>query len=182
MLGRNWGATRSERAAPLPCDGLVTYTSFQADRAIAISASPAIVFSWLCQLRAAPYSYDILDNFGRRSPRRRTPELEKLEIGQRFMALFTLQSFVDGEQITLRTKRVAVTYALRPLDGGTRLHARVHFEVPWFIGQIAASGDLVMMRKQLLTLKSLAEREAAYSCSRTTSNAIPEHDRQGGLR
>jgi hypothetical protein len=179
-LGRNWGATDSERAAPLPCDGHVSDTSFQADRAISISASPAIVFSWLCQLRAAPYSYDILDNFGRRSPRRRTPELEQLEIGQRFMALFTLQSFVDCEQITLRTKRVAVTYAVRPLDGGTRLHARVLFEVPRIMGQVAASGDLVMMRRQLLTLKSLAEREAAYSCSRNTSNVISGYDREGG--
>jgi hypothetical protein len=162
MLGRNWGATPSERSAPLPCDWLVSDASFQADRAISISASPAIVFAWLCQLRAAPYSYDILDNLGRRSPRQRTPELEDLKVGQRFMALFTLQSFVDGEQITLRTKRVAVTYAVRPLDGGARLHARVLFEVPWIIGQVAALGDLVMMRKQLLTLKSLAEREFLY--------------------
>jgi hypothetical protein len=180
MLGQNWGATNAERAAALPCDGLVTDTSFQADLAISISASPAIVFSWLCQLRAAPYSYDILDNFGRRSPRQRTRELENLEIGQRFMALFTLQSFVDREQVTLRTKRVAVTYAVRPLDGGTRLHARVLFEVPSVIGQVAASGDLVMMRKQLLTLNSLAERDAAYSCSRNMSNAISEYDREGG--
>jgi hypothetical protein len=180
MLGRNWGATPSERTAPLPCDGLVIDTSFQADRAISIHASPAIVFSWLCQLRAAPYSYDILDNFGRRSPRQRTRELEHLEIGQRFMALFTLQSFDDCEQITLRTKRVAVTYAVRPLEGGARLHARVLFEVPWLIGQIAASGDLVMMRKQLLTLKSLAEREAAHFFPRNTSNAISEYDREGG--
>jgi hypothetical protein len=182
MLGRNWGATRSERAAPLPCDGLVTYTSFQADRAIAISASPAIVFSWLCQLRAAPYSYDILDNFGRRSPRRRTPELEKLEIGQRFMALFTLQSFVDGEQLTLLTKQVAVTYAVRPLDGGARLHARVLFEVPWIIGHVAALGDLVMMRKQLLTLKSFAEREAVHSCAALYLQRHIGNDRQGGCR
>lgn len=181
MLGRNWGATPSERAAPLPCDGLVTDASFQADRAISIGASPAIVFSWLCQLRAAPYSYDILDNLGRRSPRQRARELEHLEIGQRFMALFTLQSFVDVEQITLRTKRVAVTYAVRPLDGGARLHARVLFEVPWVIGQIAAIGDLVMMRKQLLTLKSLAEREAAHFPSKT-SNAISEYDRERGRR
>jgi hypothetical protein len=179
-LGQNWGAAPSERTAPLGCDGLVTDASFQADRAISISASPAIVYSWLCQLRAAPYSYDILDNFGRRSPRKRTPELEHLEIGQRFMALFTLQSFVDCKQITLRTKRVAVTYAVRPLDGGARLHARVLFEVPWVIGQVAALGDLVMMRKQLLTLKSLAEREAAYSCPRNTSKAISKYDREGG--
>jgi hypothetical protein len=129
------------------------------------------VFWWLCQLRIAPYSYDILDNFGRRSPRQRTPELAQLKIGQRFMKVFTLQSFVDGEHITLRTKRVAVTYAVRPLAAGARLHARVLFEVPSFIGRIAALGDLVMMRKQLLTLKSLAEREAASTERHTQPKA-----------
>lgn len=160
MLGTNWGATPSERAAPLPCDALVTGSCTPADRAVTISAPPAIVFAWLCQLRVAPYSYDLLDNFGRRSPRRRTPELVNLTVGQRFMTVFTLQSFVDGEQITLRTTRVAVTYTVRPLETGARLHARVLFEVPRIIGRAVALGDLVMMRKQLLTLKSLAEREA----------------------
>jgi hypothetical protein len=163
MLGLNWGATPSERAAPLPCDALVDDARTQADRAISISAPPAIVFSWLCQLRIAPYSYDILDNFGRRSPRQRIPELARLETGQRFMTIFTLHSFIDCQQITLRTNRVAVTYAVRPLDIGARLHVRVLFEVPWFIGRAAAWGDLVMMRKQLLTLKALAEGEVANS-------------------
>jgi hypothetical protein len=163
MLGFNWGATPSERAATMPCDALVSDACTRADRAISISAPPAIVFWWLCQLRVAPYSYDILDNFGRRSPRQRTPELAQLKIGQRFMMVFTLQSVVDGEHITLRTKRVVVTYAVRPLAAGARLHARVLFGVPSFIGGVAALGDLVMMRKQLLTLKSLAEHEAAMT-------------------
>jgi hypothetical protein len=160
MLGLNWGATPSERAAPLPCDALVSDGCTQADRAISIGASPEVVFGWLCQLRVAPYSYDILDNFGRRSPRHRTPELAHLTVGQRFMAIFSLQSFIDGEHITLRTKRVAVTYAVRPHEIGARLHVRVLFEGPKLIGHLAALGDAVMMRKQLLNLKALTEREA----------------------
>jgi hypothetical protein len=159
MPGLNWGATAAEQAIALPCDALVCGQSVQADRAINIDAPPTLVFGWLCQLRVAPYSYDMLDNFGRRSPRQRTPALTHLQVGQRFMTVFTLQSFIEGEQITLQTRRVAVTYRLRPLATGTRLHVRVLFEGPPAIGRLAALGDVVMMRKQLLTLKKLAERE-----------------------
>jgi hypothetical protein len=132
----------------------------RADRAISIAAPPPIVFSWLCQLRAAPSSYDILDNLGRRSPRSRDPELVHLEAGQRFMTIFTLQSFVTGEQINLLAKGAAVTYAVRPEGTGSRLHVRVLFGGPRLFARLLALGDWVMMRKQLLTLKSLAEREA----------------------
>ena len=158
--GDSWGATPAERAASLPCDAL-SPRAVRADRAISLAAPPPIVFAWLCQLRVAPYSYDILDNFGRRSPRERTPELVHLEVGQRFMTIFALQSFVDGAQITLRSKDVAVTYAVSPEGAGARLHARVLFGGSWFLAHVLALGDLVMMRKQLLTVKSLAEREAA---------------------
>jgi hypothetical protein len=159
--GLNWGARPSERTARLPCDGLCPRAGVQADRAISIDAPPSIVFCWLCQLRVAPYSYDILDNLGRRSPRERDPELVHLEVGQRFMAVFVLHSFAAGEQITLRSKGVAVTYRVRPEELGSRLCVRVLFAAPWPAGHVLALGDWVMMRKQLLTLKSLAERESA---------------------
>jgi hypothetical protein len=160
-LGLAWGTRPAEQTVPLPCDALRAYAGVQADRAISIDAPPSIVFSWLCQLRVAPYSYDLLDNIGRRSPRERNPELVRLEVGQRFMTVFALQSFVNGEQITLRSTGVAVTYRVQPEGAGSRLHVRVWFGGPWLVAHVLAWGDLVMMRKQLLTLKSLAEHEAA---------------------
>ena len=156
--GLNWGATPAERAASQPCDALAPKAATRADRAISIDAPPATVFAWLCQLRVAPYSYDILDNVGRRSPRKRDPKLTELEVGQRFMTMFALQSFVNDEHITLRSKGVAVTYAVRLEGAGSRLHVRVLFEGPTLLGRALALGDLVMMRKQLLTLKWLAEQ------------------------
>ncbi len=132
----------------------------RADRAIDVGAPAPILFSWLCQLRVAPYSYDMLDNLGRRSPRSRDPELVHLQAGQRFMTVFALQSFVAGEQITLLAKGAAATYAVRPEGPGSRLHVRVLFGGPRLLARLLAVADLVMMRKQLLTLKSLAERDA----------------------
>ncbi|MED5814998.1 hypothetical protein VST63_21780 [Mycolicibacterium sp. 050232] len=160
----NWGATTQERNAALPCDALAP-AAFSADRAISIDAPSSTVFDWLCQLRVAPYSYDLIDNFGRRSPRTRDPNLAQLRTGQRFMQIFTLQSFTDHEHITLQSGKVAVTYAVRAEAGRTRVHVRVCFGGPRLIGWAMAVGDVVMMRKQLLTLRDLAEQEAA----RTTS-------------
>lgn len=169
IAGLNWGARPSERTAPLPCDGLCPHAGVQADRAISIDASPSTVFAWLCQLRVAPYSYDILDNLARRSPRERNPELVDLEVGQRFMTMFVLHSFVAGEQITLRSKGVAVTYLVRPEGAGTRLQARVLFAGTRLIGRVLARGDWMMMRKQLRTLKSLAERESVGRAAGTSA-------------
>lgn len=160
LTGTVWGATADECAAALPCDGVLTGATIQADRAVSVDAPPALVFAWLCQLRAAPYSYDLLDNFGRRSPRERTPELTELAEGQWFMTVFRLVSFARDEHITLRTGDIVVTYAVRPEAAGTRLHARVLFGGNRLIGRALPLGDVVMMRKQLLTLKSLAERDA----------------------
>jgi hypothetical protein len=161
VIGANWGATPSERVTTMACDALAPRASVRADRAITVDAPPGVVFDWLCQLRRAPYSYDLVDNFGRRSPRERDTALRRLTVGQRFMTLFELVSFADDEHITLRSKAVVVTYALRAHGAGCRLHARVLFDMPSLAARALAAGDWVMMRKQLLTLKSLAEREFA---------------------
>jgi hypothetical protein len=174
VIGTTWNVTEAERDATLPCDGLMP-GAVRLDRAISIEAPPPIVFAWLCQLRVAPYSYDLLDNIGRRSPRKRTPELTELAIGQPFVRIFglthvfELASFAAAEHITLRPREgsamsrmatVSNTYSVRPEGTGARLHVRVLFDGPWLVGQTLALVNLLMMRKQLLVLKSLAERDA----------------------
>jgi len=167
IAGASWGATAQERAIALACDELLPAAPLRLHRAVSIDASPGIVFRWLCQLKQAPYSYDLLDNFARRSPRELTPGAERLAVGQRFMSIFALISYTHGEHITLRSHRTVVTYAVIPAERSTRVLARVLFDPPGgrlsgaLIARALALGDLLMMRKQLLTLKALAEREAA---------------------
>jgi hypothetical protein len=169
VITDRWGATHAEVAASRPCDALVAAGAVRADRAISIDAPVDLVFRWLCQLRVAPYSYDWLDNLGRRSPPTLTPGLEDLEVGQRFMRIFTLSSFLPDRHVTLLTGgRTAVTYAVQAEPGGTRLAVRIDFMMhPWLAAPLVA-GDLVMMRRQLHTLKRLAERDASIRSPSTT--------------
>jgi hypothetical protein len=153
----HWGATAEEKAAHLPCDDLLPAARTVLNRAVDVDAPPVTVFRWLCQLKVAPYSYDLIDNFGRRSPRTLTPGAERLEPGQRVMTLFRLVGFEPDRHITIaRGDWIAVTYAILPgrprrllMRIRTRRHARL---LPYL--------DLPMARKQLLTLKQLAERDA----------------------
>jgi hypothetical protein len=166
-----WGTTPAERALAYPCDGFVARLDAALWRGVSVRAGARVVFRWLCQLRAAPYSYDWIDNLGRRSPRTLTPGLEQLAVGQRAVAIFEVVDFEPGRHLTFRTRRfasrlfpaIAITYLLVPVTPDeTRLLAKLALEVrPGLLGRAAlaflAWGDLVMMRKQLLTLRDLAE-------------------------
>jgi hypothetical protein len=169
---RGWGSTEQERAAEYPCDHHLPDAVKSMHRAIDVAAPPEIVFRWLCQLRVAPYSYDVLDNLGRRSPRRLTPGLEQLATGQKFMFIYELVEFEAPRQITVGVKhlkrafgRQAVTYQVTPKDGGSRLVAKRRLKPPRgphgpLIKLNLPVIDLIMTRKQLRTLKKLAERQA----------------------
>ncbi len=165
----SWGSTEAERSRTWPCDRHLADHDKALFRAVDVAAPAEVTFRWLCQLRAAPYSYDRLDNGGRRSPRELTPGLERLEPGQRFMAIFRLVEFEPGESLTILSGggafgRVACTYRAERLDG-----RRSRIVVKVLVGYadslrgrllrlLGPPGDLVMMRRQLLNLKALAER------------------------
>lgn len=164
------GARPDEVAERTPADGLVAVPRARWVRAASSRAAPDRVWRWLCQLTVAPYSYDLVDNLGRRSPRTLTPGADDVRVGQRLLVLFAVDSVTAGEQLTLRRHRrgrgavgeFAITYRVVPGDGETRLVATV--VVDGSPGRVAAVlrgllgwGDLVMMRRQLRTLARLAE-------------------------
>ena len=152
--GHDWGSTAAERELSLPCDEVLPDAEQVLHRAVDVDAPPAAVFRWLCQLKVAPYSYDLIDNFGRRSPRELTPGAERLEPGQRVMKIFRLADFELDRQITVVRPGLAVTYVA--LDGRLLMRIRSSNRLRWL-----PYLDLVMARKQLLTLKRLIEAHGA---------------------
>lgn len=162
--GQVHGATAAERKLGLPCDQIDLGNTVVCNRAVTVAAPPALVFAWLCQLRTAPYSYDWLDNWGRRSPQELDPQPAALAPGQRFMSSFALASWNVNEHLTLRARGLSVTYAVRAAGGGTRLHVRTRawrgIAPAWVLAPLII-GDYLMARKQLTVLKKLAERDAA---------------------
>ena len=166
-----WGSSSDERAGAYPCDGLIDRPDGVVFRAVDIAGPADSVFRWLCQLRVAPYSYDWIDNLGRRSPRRVIDGLDQLEVGQRFMKMFRLVAFEADRSITFDSTtavfgRVAGTYLVVPTDTTrSRLVVKLVYIAPsgpygWLLRRLLPAGDLIMMRKQLLTLKALIERDA----------------------
>lgn len=166
-----WGTTAEERAGRFPCDDHVGGAVQELYRAVDVEAPQPVTFRWLCQLRTAPYSYDKLDNLGRRSPQTLTPGLDRLATGQRFQTIFRLVEFEPGYSLTMVSDgplfgRVACTYsALGRDDGGSRILVKIatrprRSPLAQLTRIALPPGDLVMMRRQLLNLKGLAEGTA----------------------
>lgn len=146
-------------------------------RSVATTATTDALWLWLCQLRRAPYSYDWVDNMGRRSPRTPDPALTDLERGQTVMTIFTLVDFEPGRSITLAMKPggpttafgpITVRYEVAPGEPVRHLRAgmwmrREERRLGRLRQELLGWGDLVMIRKQLLTLARLAEGGAGVS-------------------
>jgi hypothetical protein len=172
-LSRTWGTSSNERRLGFPCDRFIEHFDDSYYRGITIWASPEIIYRWLCQMRVAPYSYDWIDNFGRLSPRNLIPGIGRLAIGQEVMTIFELVAFKPNHHLTIRLKRnklalkifgdAAASYMIVPENGGIcRLLVKLVVKYPpGFIGRLIRLllpwGDLVMMRRQLLNFKELAE-------------------------
>jgi hypothetical protein len=167
----HWGSTPEERQRRYACDDVLPEHEQALFRAVTVDAPPSVVFRWLCQLKVAPYSYDLLDNRGRRSPQRLVPGVDRLMVGERVM-IFELASFSPDEHLTLLMRRhrvfgdVAVSYVVSPArPGRSRLVVKVVTVPPRglpgaVLRRLLPAGDLVMMRRQLLNLKALAEATA----------------------
>ena len=172
MIGDRWGVGDSEVLRAYPCDDLIASPVLQAWRGIRIEAPAAAVWPWVAQIRLAPYSYDWIDNRGRRSPRE-LAGLPEPRAGDRFTAvggraLGRIVSADPGRQLTGTIMGAFMSYVLVPQDdGATRLLLKVVMRTRRWAAPALSAGDLVMARRQLLNLKKLAERHHRHTSCRS---------------
>jgi hypothetical protein len=166
MLGDRWGVTAAETVRHYPCDDVVPAPVLQAWRGVTVHAPPERVWPWVRQIRLAPYSYDLIDNLGRRSPQelRDLPDPRPGEpfttAGGRTMG--RVVAVEPGRHLTGRIMGAVMSYVLEPAADGTstRLLLKIVMAKHRWLGPLLSAGDLVMARRQLLNLKALAEGTA----------------------
>jgi hypothetical protein len=178
-VSQHWNASVDEIASVMPGDELIDAPQLNATRSITIAAPPEHVFPWIRQMgfgRAGWYSYDLIDNLGRRSATRIHPEWQNVNSGDRVPGGpidFTAVTVDEPRVVVLAlgrpnagSARVAFTLAYR-LDSiddtsATRLVTRVRSRIDLPAGRLAARyvlgpSDGFMLRKQLANLRRRAE-------------------------
>jgi hypothetical protein len=162
MIGDRWGVTDNETSRPYPCDDFVVSPALQVWRGVTVEAPAAAVWPWVAQVRLAPYSYDWIDNLGRRSPRRLVG-LPEPQVGEAFTTAGgrkrgRIVSVDPGKQLTGSIMGAFMSYLLVPQEPNTtRLLLKVVMPASRWPAVGLSVGDLVMARRQLLNLKRLAE-------------------------
>lgn len=163
MIGDRWGVSDGEVSRFYPCDDFVTASALQVWRGVTVEAPAEAVWPWVAQVRLAPYSYDWVDNLGRRSPRELVG-LPDPKVGERFTTaggweLGRIVSVAPGKQLTGTIIGAFMSYVVVPQDHDTtRLLLKVVIQTNRWVGMGLSVGDLIMARRQLLNLKKLAER------------------------
>jgi hypothetical protein len=167
MIGDRWGVSDNEILRSYPCDELVTSPALRAWRGVDVETPPEALWPWVTQVRLAPYSYDWLDNLGRRSPRELVG-LPEPQVGERFTTaggreLGRIVSVDPGKHLTGTILGAFMSYVLVPQDQDTtRLLLKVVMRTSrWAALGLSVGlsvGDLIMARRQLLNFKQLAER------------------------
>lgn len=164
MIADRWNVTDAEVARPYPCDALLPGAPLALWRGVSVAAPPERLWPWVGQIRLAPYSYDWIDNLGRRSPRELRGLPEPAE-GDPFTAVAgrpagRILGVEPGHALTGEILGALMSYVLVPDPAGTRLLLKVVSRHRGPAARLIAVGDWVMARRQLLNLAGLAEHTA----------------------
>jgi hypothetical protein len=203
MWHRSVRATNDERARALPGDDLIRDAIGSLTHAITIHRPPLDVWPWLAQMgagaRAGWYSYDWIDNGGRRSDERLRPELQSIAVGTLFPAVpnetgaFHVLQIDEGRSLVLGWRPapgvsplMTWAFVLRSADPhGTRLVVRARgardysfYGLPALRGlPLIRVGHFVMQRRQLLGIAQRTESLTPGSHSREAGS----HSREGDV-
>src|SRR5687768_2265749 len=112
MRGLPW--TWGETGPSLPPAAPTSYDGAHLVRSVSVAAPPHVVFRWLTQLSVAPYSYDLLDNRGRRSQRRLIEGLD-VAVGTVMMSIFTVTALEPDRRLELTLTDAGALRAFGPL-------------------------------------------------------------------
>jgi hypothetical protein len=173
MIFQYWGATAEEVNSSVVGDDLCSNATLVATRSITIGAPPHEVFPWIRQMgfgRAGWYSYDWLDNLGRKSATTIHDEWQSVEAGDKIPSgpiSFTAAIVDAPRHFVLEIKSPAkkspkmhftLAYELRDDPHGTRLVTRMrsHINLPLgslFEKLILGPGDGFMLQRQLLNIR-----------------------------
>jgi len=162
VIGDRWGVSASETVRVYPCDAFIGSPTLQAWRGVGVAAPVEAVWPWVAQVRLAPYSYDWIDNLGRRSPRE-LAGLAEPRAGERFTTAFgrghgRIVSVDPPKQLTGHIGGAFMSYVLVPASQDmTRLLLKIVIRTSYLAAVGLSVGDLIMARRQLLNLKHLAE-------------------------
>lgn len=162
-------------------DELIPSPHFSNDRSVSIQATPEHIWPWFAQMgfgRAGWYSWDVIDNLGRRSATRLHPEWMITAPGQPMPAgpLSFDTPIVEAPRrlvIAVRDKRLlawqidfTLAYELEAQGNMTMVKTRARARIDGPLGEPVAKwllgpGDGIMVRKQLAGVAKRAERLAA---------------------
>jgi hypothetical protein len=182
-------ATRRERLLALPGDELIAHAAGSLTNAVTVHCSRRELWPWLIQMgadRAGWYSYDVLDNGGRRSADRIVQGLQSPSVGAVFPALpgrrdgFILLENEPAQWLVLGWPDpdggLVVTWSFMLVeidDNTTRLIVRARASddyrfhglpkaVGFWLGHVV---HFIMERKQLLEIARRAERRVSQGAT-----------------
>ena len=173
MIFQYWGATAEEISSSMVGDDLCSDATVVATRSITIGAAPQEVFPWIRQMgfgRGGWYSYDWLDNLGRKSATTIHDEWQSVEVGDKIPSgpISFTAAIVDAprhfvleiQSLGKKSPKLHFTlaYELRDNPQGTRLVTRMRSRINLPLGSlfeklILGPGDGIMLRRQLLNIK-----------------------------
>jgi hypothetical protein len=165
VIGDRWGVTAAEIKRRFPCDELIPDPGFEAWRGVTVDAPCEDIWPWVVQIRLAPYSYDCIDNLGRRSPQQ-LRGLPDPVVGERFTSAFggrpagRVLATIAGEHLTGQIMGTVMSYVLVSEGARTRLLLKLVARERHPLTPLLSLGDLIMARRQLLNLARLAEQSA----------------------